>query len=767
MEVNEISTILLPVTVLLPFLGAISAYILGLYSKFWRNLITITVSGTCLALILYFFNLLQNGILVYGFPELFDYGLRFRLDKTGFLFAFVISLVWFLTTIYLSEYIKHEKHQNRFYFFILITLGGSLGTVMSGELFGLYIFFEIMSISAYVLIIHKEDKPSLKAAQKYLFMAVTGGLFLIMGIIFVSHYAGTLSIKPLAAAFSELGSIKYFIGFLFMAGFGIKAGMFPVHIWLPEAHPVAPTPASALLSGVMIKAGVYGLLRTVNLIFTPEMVSDFSDISSWQLSQNFGFILLWLGLISMFLGGILALFQKNMKKILAYSSVSQVGYIIMGLGVAAYMGSHGAIGIQGALYHVLNHALFKSSLFLIVGKIYYETHELNIYKLGGIYRKRPLTTLAFIISMAGITGIPGFNGYISKTILHESLLEAYHLYDYRFLYFAEKAFKLCSYITVIYFLKLLIPVFFGNMSEKVKNMNNNSRRMLLSYSILSIFVIIIGIFPNFFLERFINPVLTEFSFEGSGLGHGFVFKMKGIKKALSTGIIGVTVFIILNSGGFFILNFPRKFSLEHLLYRPIIKVFFGFSNLFVLLFDKKFDETYERIPGVFSYISRIFINIFDKKINTFYEKTPILFSYFSGGFINIFDKRVNEVYQKTPDVFTRIVDYFMRVFDFRFSSTISEDNSSNMNQTNNKDISINKKIKTYIRKISKIRLINYIKNLTYKFKRLKRIFIYIYKKQAKSRNIYWDIKNLDFELYVVVFVLLLLFIFFFPEAYML
>ncbi|MFW6269533.1 MAG: complex I subunit 5 family protein, partial [Bacillota bacterium] len=410
-----------------------------------------------------------------------------------------------------------------------------------------------------------------------------GGLFLIMGIILLYHYAGTLALTPLASSLAELGSIKYIIGFLFIFGFGIKAGMFPVHIWLPEAHPVAPTPASALLSAVMIKAGVYGLLRTVNLIMTPGHGNGtgISEILSWNLSGNLGFVLLWLGIISMFLGGFLALFQKNMKKILAYSSVSQVGYIIMGLGVAAYMGSHGAIGLQGALYHVFNHALFKGSLFLIIGKIYYETHELNIYKLGGYIRKRPLTAVAFLISMAGITGIPGFNGYISKTILHEALLEAYHLNGNKIIYFAEKIFKISSFITVIYFFKLLIPIFFGKISDKVKKIKGNSVKMRISFGLLCVFIIIIGMFPNLLLNRLIIPAAGEFNFEGHGLSHGFTFKFKEVKKAVSTGAIGVTLYIILSTGNFFALSLSNKLGLEYIFYRPFIKLFFYISNMFV------------------------------------------------------------------------------------------------------------------------------------------------------------------------------------------
>ena len=599
--------ILLPLIIGIPILGAFLIYLSGIYSRRLRDFLAILVSFLPLALIVRLYPLIQEETIIYRLQGLLDYGLTFSLDRLSFIFALVVSLVWFLTTIYLIEYITGEKHQNRFYFFLFLTLGGALGTVLTADLFSLFIFFELMSLASYVLIVHNEDLVAIKAANKYLLMAVFGALVLLMGIIFVYHYAGTVNLVSVVESFPA-GGMKYFIAGLFIIGFGIKAGMFPVHIWLPDAHPVAPTPASALLSGVMIKLGVYGLIRTLNIMFVPrEMSSVF-----WSFTQNLGYVTIWLGIITMVLGALLALFQDNMKKILAYSSISQVGYIIMAVGIAGYMGLSNHIGLTASLHHIINHALFKSTLFLVVGIIYYRTHELSIYKLSGVAHRMPFITLIFLIGMAGIIGFPGFNGYVSKVLLHEAVIEAHYYQGDRILYYAEKVFKFTGILTVAYFSKILIPVFWGKMSENVSKIKKKrGRKMKVSVGILSFFIMILGIFPDLINQHLIVPVLTELKIDFSPGLFQDLFAGQNINSAVWSIGGGLLLYFLLSYSNLFVLKLSKKLSLEYLIYRPFVNLFFYFSELFISLFDKKLTRGYDHSFHLFSYLNKAFVFAFD------------------------------------------------------------------------------------------------------------------------------------------------------------
>ena len=198
-----------------------------------------------------------------------------------------------------------------------------------------------------------------------------------------------------------------------VAGFGIKAGMVPLHLWLPHAHSVAPTPGSALLSGLLIKVGAYGLIRV-------------GEFAGWGV--GWGTVATWLGssltvlgTCTMLVGVTAALLQSDAKRLLAYHSVSQMGYIILGMGVGLYLGADGGLGLVGAIYHIVNHALFKATLFLGVGVIYVHTNETNLYNLGGLWRRFPVTAILMFLAVLGITGAPGLNGYASKTLLHHAV----------------------------------------------------------------------------------------------------------------------------------------------------------------------------------------------------------------------------------------------------------------------------------------------------------------------------------------------------------
>ena len=242
-------------------------------------------------------------------------------------FALLFAGAWVAASIYSLQCMEHEDNQRRFYAFLQLTLAGCLGVVLAADLLTLFLFFEMMTFCSWVLVLHQENRDAMEAGNLYLYLGVIGGLVLLMGVFLLYHAAGSVAFAAIPGAVAQNPRLMIAMGICFLIGFGIKAGMVPLHIWLPKAHPVAPTPASALLSGIMIKTGAYGLLRVFYSILAPAANKGLAG-------AVFGVVFLWLGLLTMLLGAFLALQQRQAKRTLAYSSVSQIGYIIMGLGAA-------------------------------------------------------------------------------------------------------------------------------------------------------------------------------------------------------------------------------------------------------------------------------------------------------------------------------------------------------------------------------------------------------------------------------------------------
>ncbi|MFV2040961.1 MAG: complex I subunit 5 family protein, partial [Candidatus Hydrothermarchaeales archaeon] len=537
-----VESILPLIAVFLPLLVPLPMYLVGRRSETLRNTIAIVTTAISFLSIASLYPYIAAGkTVVYTAPILMLDGMTFYVDATSFIFAVVTSLVWMLVTIYAAAYMTHENRRDRFFAFLIFTLAADLGVLLTGDLFSIFIFFELLGLSSWVLVIHTETPEAMKAGKKYLFMGVIGGLFLLFGIFLVFSTTGTLALEPLLSGLAELGSLKYLIAAVMTIGFGVKAGMFPVHVWLPEAHPVAPSPASALLSGIMVKAGIYGIIRTLLLVFSPTESAE----HLWNLMTPVGSVMIWIGVITMFLGMVLALLQSNLKRLLAYSTISQIGYIIFGIGIAVYLGFEGAIGLAGATYHFLNHALYKSLLFLMAGAIYYKTHELDMHKLGGLWKKMPLTFLLGLIAVFGITGIPFFNGYASKFLLFEGIVEVAH--ENSIFLIAEIMFLITSGGTIAYYLKMLSLTFFGKPGPGSEKASRAPLLMLAPMSVLAALITAIGIYPNLTLEKLVYPVLSAYTFNHAAAAHLLetsFFTSAGFQEVALVTLLGTAIFTI-------------------------------------------------------------------------------------------------------------------------------------------------------------------------------------------------------------------------------
>lgn len=382
--------------------------------------------------------------------ELFGLGLSFTLDGFRELYIGLCILAWALSLFFAPRYMAHDEHKKRFYVFSIITLLSTVGVFLSADLFTLFLFFEIMSLASYVWVAQEENEKALDAAGTYMAVAVIGGLVLLMGILLLYTNIGTVTISEIAQASADGG--KYGKGRIYAAasclffGFCAKAGAFPIHIWLPKAHPVAPAPASALLSGVLTKAGVFGIM-----------------IVSFTLMQNdplWGCFVLGIGLLTMVVGALLGIFSIDIKRTLACSSVSQIGFIITGIAVAVLLGEEGTMAKYGTLLHMVNHTLVKMSVFLVAGGIYQNTHSLDLNSIRGFGKKKPVLAISFLLSALSLSGVPGFLGYLSKTGIHEALVEIKVAIDNAMLVKSvEIIFLFAGGCTLCYMTKLFVCVF--------------------------------------------------------------------------------------------------------------------------------------------------------------------------------------------------------------------------------------------------------------------------------------------------------------------
>jgi multicomponent Na+:H+ antiporter subunit D len=470
---------LIPLFVAIP-LGI--AFLLPILGKFWKrssdilaNLVNLTLLALSL-ISLHITHYTLHNVLVYkvggwqpvnGIPI----GIYMVLDGFSILMLIIINLVGFLATLYSVEYMEKFTDKARYYTLFLLMMAGMNGVVLSGDMFNLFVFLEVAAISSYALVAFGTEAEELEAAFKYQVMGTVASGFILLAIAILYSHVGTLNMADTARilAVSTPNNLILFVGSLFLMGFGLKAAIMPFHAWLPDAHPSAPAPISAMLSGVLIKAiGVYALCRI------------FFNVIGLAGRESILYLLMILGVISMLVGALLAIGQKDFKRLLAYSSISQIGYIIFSFGLGT------PLGLLGGLFHLLNHATFKSLLFLNSGAVVYSTGNRDLEKMGGLSERMPVTGATSLIGSMSISGIPPLSGFWSKLIIIIAAIEAGR---FGFALIAV----LVSIITLAYYLKVQRMAFFGKLSGSQKEIKEAPPFMCTSMIILSILCIIMGL----------------------------------------------------------------------------------------------------------------------------------------------------------------------------------------------------------------------------------------------------------------------------------
>ena len=450
--------------------------------------------------------------MTYEILNICGQGLFFQLDRFRLIYCCIALLMWSVSLLFSKEYFAHSSHKARYYGFMILTMFATLGVFLAADLFTLFIFFEIMSLSSYVWVAQEETEEALRAGVTYLAVAVIGGMVLLMGLFLFYDAVKTLRIDELSAAVQAVWSEKstqiYTAGFLMLFGFGAKAGMFPMHFWLPKAHPVAPATASALLSGILTKCGVFGILILTSEVFVHDTV--------W------GSVILILGTITMVTGAVLAVFSVNIKRTLACSSVSQIGFILIGVGMQCFLGEENAMAVNGTVFHMINHSLIKLLLFNLAGVVYMNLHALDFNTVRGFGRKKPFLAICFLMGALGIGGVPLWNGYVSKTLLHEAIVEYIthltHLGQSAVLFqVLEWIFLFSGGLTVAYMLKLFVCLFIEKNPTKQESYDEKKDYMsLLSKIVLGLPALLLPILG--FQVQYFTWTNLKGSFISIGIG---------------------------------------------------------------------------------------------------------------------------------------------------------------------------------------------------------------------------------------------------------
>ncbi len=374
------------------------------------------VSWSVFAMALYLlFNVLDHGPMVYrigGWSA--PWGIEYRLDIAGAFVAVIVTAIAAVVMPYAKKSVESEIPQDRIYLFytlLMLCLSGMLGITVTGDAFNLFVFLEITSLTSYVLISMGRDRRALSAAYRYLIMGTIGATFYIIGVGLMYQMTGTLNIVGLSTllpAVADTRTVLAALAFL-TVGISLKIALFPLHAWLPNAYTFAPSTVTAFLAATATKVSVFILLRIIFTIFGTVNIFAVFPLRP---------VLLTMAVAAMFLAGLSAIWQENVKRILAYSSIAQIGYMVLGLALASES------GLTGSIVHLFNHALVKCAAFLAVGAMVYATGAVTLKDLQGIGKRMPLVSAAFVLAGLGIIGMPFTVGFVSKWQLVVAALEA-------------------------------------------------------------------------------------------------------------------------------------------------------------------------------------------------------------------------------------------------------------------------------------------------------------------------------------------------------
>lgn len=471
--------------VLIPLLSSLVTPLLGLINKRYAFFVTILN-----AIVTFFFIVVSaKKVFIYG-PENYHfggfeppYGIEYVLDGLNSIILLIVSFIFLMATIYSKQSLEKEIELKRvplFYCLMNLYFTGILGITITGDIFNLYVFIEITSLSAYTLIAMGSKRESLMASYNYLIIGTIGATFILIGIGYIFMATGSLNMMDIKLRLPSLyHSNMVKTGFAFLTiGLSLKLALFPMHIWLPNAYSYAPSTIGALLAGTGTKVSAYVLIRMLFSVFTVEF-----DVNVIPFNKIF----IVMSLIAIIFGSFLALSQRNLKKMLAYSSIGQIGYITLGVSLA------NQTALQGSVIHIFNHSLMKTSLFFIAGGMFYKLGIENIDDLKGISKKLPITMAFFVLSGLSLIGVPFTAGFISKWYIILGAIESKYYYVIPFV-------LLSSLLSLIYIWRVIEIAYFKDKDGDIKNLKELPYGLLVPLGITSLLCVFFGIYTELPIE---------------------------------------------------------------------------------------------------------------------------------------------------------------------------------------------------------------------------------------------------------------------------
>lgn len=583
LKTNPSTVMMIPI--ILPLLTGILILFISDKTKYLKEFFAILVSLVSFWASLKLFKLGDNLEIVLNWFS--NQKLHFKGDPLSVFLLFSVSMFSFLISIY-SLSIKNKGNSKIFYFLLLLTQAASAGVVLSDNLLVLLFFWESMVILLYLFVyISSESQNTKQTALKTFLINGISDIAMMIGIAIIYYITSSLSISEISNSkiiMTGWGGLSFF---LILIGTLTKAGAFPFHTWIPQAAVYSNAPFMAYVPAAIDKLlGIYFLARITLYIY--------------EINSTVQLILMSIAAITIIAAVMMAFIQTDYKKLLSYHAVSQTGYMILGISTL------NPVGIAGGLFHMINHASYKSCLFMTAGSVEKQTGMNDISKLGGLFYRMPVTAICFIIAAAAISGIAPLNGYFSKELVYKgTLISGYSIFFY--------AAEIGSILTLASFLKLGHSVFFGKLPEELKNTKESSITILIPMIFLSVICIIFGFGAHLPLNKLIIPSISYLGYvpttdlPGFHFDNLFLFSIAVIIIALSNHIIG-----------FSLSQKPHKAS-DHIHHAPILKSIYSFA-------EKGFFDIYELSKSLFKILSRLLYRI-DRIFDMLIDKIPANFTF--------------------------------------------------------------------------------------------------------------------------------------------
>jgi len=520
----------IPLILAILFGGALLSYILGKIHFGLKIVVALTaiVAAAVLFLELYGVN------ATYTF-QIAGFDIIWHMNALSWFFGMLIFGLGLLVAVYSTAYMKGKERIDFYCFALCVTIASMFGIIVSGDLLSFFFFWEIMTWSSFLMVIYYRYEAQ-AAGIKYFVMSVIGAYSMLIAILLIYARLGTFSFAALSAGWSSFDTgLQVALISLFVIGFGVKAAVMPLHTWAADAYAISPSSFTALFSGVLSKMGIYGLMLVFFVFSAGKLTSSFFTINGASLP---GYILAWFGAVTALIATLIAVVQDDAKRLLAYSSVGQLGYIVLAIGI------NSSLGVSAAMYHAVNHAIFKGMLFMAVGAVFYRTGTRKLSELGGLITRMPYTFFVVLLGIITLSGIPPLSGFTGKWLLYEALLQQ------KMVFLAVVAF-VASTAAFLYCYRLIFTIFLGQRPAQFDDVKEVPWAMRAPMLLLSLLTVYLGFYP-YHLLRLIDTVKASlFGVSGSTVTQSVLFSHIGTTDTMLVmnvvAVVFIIVFIVFNT----------------------------------------------------------------------------------------------------------------------------------------------------------------------------------------------------------------------------